>query len=533
MIGGMAAAGGVGLMNQGAGPAGATGLSRVWGETAAALSSVAPSLGVNLFPSPRIMEAAWLAMLANATARTGGRLTLRTGCRLLSVSRGSGVCLKGATLDCGGPAPLNVLASVFVDASYDADVVVAAGGIDVAHGREGRDVFNESLAGANYLDDVNESFDKQNLTVEATFADGSLVPGVSAGPPPPAGTGDDRLMAFSYFACVTNNKSNSLPVLPPPGYNASDFTLLLRQIEGVVANGRYPAGPNLRYFSEAQYYATSPANAKLLLCCGVGPVNCDEPDLNAGYATATWAQRQAIQAKHRYYLQGSLYFMANDPRVPAFTRADVGSWGLCADEYVAHGNWPPQLYVRASNRLRGDVVLTQNTLARPRNKPDGVSCGDWEFDQHTMARYAVPDPRNASRLIARNEGYFRADITTGERCDVGSGVGKDVRCRRGTAGQAGQWYDVPFAAMLPQRAQASNLLVPVAISASSVAYASTRIEGMFCDLGTAAGVAAALALRGGSGGGACPASHLADTNVTAVQDTLVRVYGQRIHGPPA
>eukprot|EP00041_Stephanoeca_diplocostata_P015764 m.302277 g.302277 ORF g.302277 m.302277 type:complete len:113 (+) comp20143_c1_seq8:2023-2361(+) len=89
--------------------------------------------------------------------------------------------------------------------------------------------------------------------------------------------------------------------------------------------------------------------------------------------------------------------------------------------------------------------------------------------------------------------------------------------------------------MVPKRGQASNLLIPVTISATSVAYASTRIENMFMDLGSAAGVAVALLLQeqnaydGAAYNDVIPVQ---DTNVTAVQAVLTSVYGQRIHGPP-
>jgi len=141
-----------------------------------------------------------------------------------------------------------------------------------------------------------------------------------------------------------------------------------------------------------------------------------------------------------------------------------------------------------------------------------------------MSRHAVPDPHNASRLIAMNEGYMRAELTQPHRsCDH-----PDAVCTAET-----NWYDVPFHAIVPQRGQASNLLVPVTLSATSIAYSSTRIEGMFSDLGTAAGVAVALALQSGEAPapGACPAFAVQDTNVTAVQEVLVNVYRQRIHGP--
>jgi hypothetical protein len=129
-----------------------------------------------------------------------------------------------------------------------------------------------------------------------------------------------------------------------------------------MANGMYPNGPDLSYFSEFHQYDTN-LSTKLLLCCGKGPVNCDEPGLNAGWASANHSERLRIAAAHKRYLLGSLYYMANDPRVPNYTQYAVGRWGLCRDEYAAFDNWPPQLYIRISNRLRGDTILTQVRLA--------------------------------------------------------------------------------------------------------------------------------------------------------------------------
>jgi hypothetical protein len=197
MIGGMGAAGGVGLMNQGAGLAGVTGLSAVWARAngAAYEPHVSPP-PLNTFPSPAVMAASWWAMV-NATQG----LTVRLGCRLTAVARGATAgCLSTATFLCEGDTQVvTVAASIFVDATYDGEAMVAAGGIDYVSGREGSAEFNESLAGFNLLDDPNESFDKQNLTVSATFANGTLLPRVQGGPLPALGTGDDRLMAFSYF----------------------------------------------------------------------------------------------------------------------------------------------------------------------------------------------------------------------------------------------------------------------------------------------------------------------------------------------
>ena len=129
-------------------------------------------------------------------------------------------------------------------------------------------------------------------------------------------------------------------------------------------------------------------NKSLLFAAGTGPVDSDQPNINAGWANANYTVKQEIIKKHTYYLQGSFYYLANDLAVPQFTRNDTSRYGLCKDEFVNFDNWPPQLYIRSSNRLRGMVVMTQNNLASPRSKKTSVAMGCWELDQHTMARYA-------------------------------------------------------------------------------------------------------------------------------------------------
>lgn len=411
-----------------------------------------------------------------------------------------------------------IKATYVIDASYDGDVMTMAGGIDYTSGREARSEHNESLAGVSDQDWLEESFDKQNLTISPYFDNGTLLPYVDAEPLAPYGSADDKLMAFEFFVCLSPTAGNQVPFYPPVDYNPDDFTLLLRQTLAYTAlhNG---TGPKLGFFGDVMFYdqinEDMTGNRDALLCCGKGPVDSDQPDLNHGWASANHSRRLEIAQAHRYYTQGSLYFMANDPRVPANTRGNAQEFGYCKDEYADYGHFPPQLYVRISNRLQGEALLTQNNIVNPQVKPDAVAMGCWAFDQHTVSRHAVPDPKDRSKKVLANEGFFRALLTTATDANT-------------------NWYDVPFGAITPKRGQASNLLVPVVISATSVAYASTRIENMFMDLGSAAGVAVASLLGRGSGGGkrgSCPTIAVQDTNVTEVQRVLTTVYGQQIHGP--
>eukprot|EP00947_MAST-08B_sp_MAST-8B-sp1_P001099 g1099.t1 len=600
MIGGMGAAGGVGLMNQGCGDnrhgdgaRGCTGLCREWGLRSGKLLGFANDT-VTLFPPPAVMARAWTDMLESR----GLYQHLRLGCRVTAVATAAedAACVSGATVLCGegggATASFFVAAKVFIDASYDGDIMVAAG-VTHTSGREASSQYNESLAG----------FMPAPLRVSAvgaTFPNGSVLEGVSPRPPLPAGAADDRLMSYQYFACVTQNASTRRPFEAPAGYDPADFLLLQREIDWLLTTKDHPKGPDLRYFSEYQYYSANKGGKllpgdKVLLCCGMGLLNCDEPELNRGYASANYSERLRIQAKHRYYLLGSLYYMATDPKVPPYTREHFGSWGLCGDQYEAFDNFPPQIYNRISNRMVGDYVTTQNNIANPRRKPDGISMMAWTFDQHFMSRVAVPSPALAGlagleglvglagleglaepeggkqTLVAANEGLLRHEVVPPHRpcwdpeaqCGDGENGGGDGNgsgtpdAIQGDDNQPpvpGQpsdmcqrnWYDVPFRVMLPRQTEARNLLVPVAHSSSSLAYSSLRIEGGFCDMGTAAGVAAGLAIKegrrtrkrervSGSDGddeGMAGCSLIHATNVTEVQRILTSQYKQRVHGPP-
>jgi hypothetical protein len=187
--------------------------------------------------------------------------------------------------------------------------------------------------------------------------------------------------------------------------------------------------------------------------------------------------------------------------VPAKVRATYSSYGLCADEFAEFGYLPPQLYIRISNRLVGDYVMTQNNIANPRAKDDSIAVGDWSLDEHMTGKYAIDV--GGGNYEVWLEGNFWPNLPNGTN-----------------------WYDVPYKIMTPKRGQGANLLVPVALSASAVAYSSTRIENMFMSVGSAAGVAAKQLVDG-------EVAAVQDVDVAKVQAILTGTFAQRIHGPPA
>lgn len=220
--------------------------------------------------------------------------------------------------------------------------------------------------------------------------------------------------------------------------------------------------------------------------------------LNSGWANASWERKQQIVADHTYFEMGSLYYLANDPKVPASIRAKFSEYGLCKDEFAEFEHIPPQLYIRISNRLVGAYVMTQTNMP-PQSptgaQPDSIATGSWSYDEHMTGKYAVPLPGNGRQYEIQLEGNFWP--------------------------KAGP-YDVPYRALTPKRGTGANLLVPVCLSASAVAYSSTRIETMFMATGTAAGVAAKQLADG-------VVNTVQDVNVTIVQEILELQFDTPVH----
>lgn len=363
MLGGMGAAGNLALNDGGQG-AERTGLAHVF----ALLNGYAYNLTTEVaHPESFVAEASLYKMLADARVET-----IKLDCRLLSAeSASSGDISRVASISvlCETEP---VTATVFIDASYDGEIMVAVGDVAYTAGREAISTYNESLAGARVPGWTGVSPPRH---VDALRPDGSLlrfVANVSELAPP--GEADDALMAFQHRMCVSGD-ADRIPWPQPAAYNSDDFLLIQRALD---ANGG-----NADFFT-AMPPSTLPGypgpKKKYCLCCGISVGASDQPMLNKGWANASWERKQQITTDILYFELGTFYYLANDPRVPDSVRQLYSQYGLCSDEFQAFGNIPPQLYVRISNRLVGDVVVTQNSIASPRNKPDSIGVGDWSFD---------------------------------------------------------------------------------------------------------------------------------------------------------
>ncbi|HYK95614.1 MAG TPA: FAD-dependent oxidoreductase [Candidatus Dormibacteraeota bacterium] len=340
-------------------------------------------------------------------------------------------------------------ARVFVDATYEGDLMAQAG-VSFTVGRESSARYGESLAGVGPI--------KQELpAMDARAPDGSLAPGVATDPLGPVGSADGHVQPYTFRLCVTTTASNQAPFPQPAGYDPGRFLLVARHLQALQAAGKTP--------TLASVMTLTPLPDQKADLNAAGPLSTDLIGGSGGYPTASYAVRQAIWDEHYRYEAGLLYFLGHDPSVPASISGALAAWGLCRDEFADSNNWPPQLYVREARRMISDVVLTQADLTTQRVKQDSIGLGSYRFDGHPDLLVAGPD----STLYY--EGFISAPI--------------------------GGRYDIPYSILVPKASQVRNLLDPVTVSASHVAFASIRMEPQYMIMGEAAGSAAALAVKSG------------------------------------
>jgi hypothetical protein len=269
-------------------------------------------------------------------------------------------------------------------------------------------------------------------------------------PPGPDGSADAGVQAYCYRLCTTDVAANRLPWTRPDGYDARDYELLLRHFE---------AGSTL-----APWHPVGMPNGKTDTNNN-GAFSTDWIGANHAWPLASYAEREQLAAAHRRYQQGLLWTLANDPRVPPKVRAEFQRYGLCKDEFVPTGGWPPLLYVREGRRLVGQVVVTEQHCMGKVVADDPVGMGAYAMDSHNVHRYVAADGS------VRNEG--------------------DVQVRVPAP------YGISYGALVPRRGEASNLLVPVCCSSSHIAYGSIRMEPVFMVLAESAVLAGAMALQRG------------------------------------
>lgn len=441
-VGGMVS-GGLGWTDRGGNPV-IGGLAKAFYDRVWAHYGVEP-WGV-LGPEPKVAEAIFRRWLEDAG------VDIMFGADLRNVER-DGLSVSGIVTSSG-----DVLAGrVFIDASYEGDLLAAAG-VSYAVGRESRSLYGESWAGRQPIRPDQHQFTAP-VSPFVEGDDGVLLPLIHDRPMVPEGDGDGGVQSYCYRLCLTDAPGNRMPFPEPDGYDPARYEVLRRLLE---------AGPDIRLGDILVLSGRLP-NGKIDVN-SKGPISTDLPDgSNWAYPDASPDHRAEIVAHHLRYTQGLLYFLANDPGVPRRIRAEMSHWGLCADEFTDTGGWPHQLYVRDARRMQGEYILTQHDLDAGRTHYDTIGMGSYNIDIREVQRVWMPVPRYP-RMAAEtfNEGYLSVPVPP---------------------------YGIPYRSLLPRYSECDNLLVPVCLSASHVAFASVRMEPQYMLLGHAAGVAAALAIR--------------------------------------
>jgi hypothetical protein len=344
-----------------------------------------------------------------------------------------------------------IRAKMFIDATYEGDLIAKAG-VSYHVGREANSFFGETLNGIRAETWGNQfSVGVDPYVVPGNPASG-LLPLVQPGNGGVPGEGDNRVQAYNFRMCLTQNPSNFIQIAPPPIYDPARFELLARYIEARVAHGD---SLQLRQFFKLDMMPNGKTDSN-----NEGGFSTDYIGGNYDYPEADYARRAEIWQEHEDYIRGFFTFLGTSPRVPLSLRNEMQSWGLAKDEFVDGGGWPHQLYIREARRMMSDYVMTEHNCRGDIKAEDPISLAAYNMDSHNCQRIA----KNGS---ASNEG------------DVQVGVAP---------------YPISYRAIVPKQSECENLLVPVCLSASHIAYGSIRMEPVFMILGQSAATAACFAI---------------------------------------
>ena len=375
------------------------------------------------------------------------------GYRLKGVSKDGKSIREVSLFQDGVDQSMTISASVFIDASYEGDLM-AKSGVSYMVGRESNELYDETyngvqLRGKHQFPDFIDPY-----KIKGDSSSG-LLWGISPEEVSPDGTGDEKLQAYNFRICLTNEQGNQVPITRPEGYDSSRYELLLRLFE---------AQSEKRSLNDYFIWSKMPGGKTDIN--NRGGFSTDMIGMNYAYPEASYEERAAIVKQHEIYTKGLLYFYKTDPRVPEELRKEMQQWGYPKDEYTENNNWSPQLYVREVRRLIGQTVMTQHHCQGGEVVTDPIALAAYTMDSHNCQRVVVQKDGVA---MVKNEGNV----------EIG-GFGP---------------YPIAYGAIVPKKEECDNLLVPVCLSASHIAYGSIRMEPVFMALGQVAALAAAEVMK--------------------------------------
>lgn len=362
---------------------------------------------------------------------------------------------------------MTIEASMFIDCSYEGDLMARAG-VSYAVGREANADYNETINGVQLMDghQFPNGIDPYKIPGKP---ESGLLWGISNEKLLPNGTGDRKAQAYNYRICLTSDPANQILITQPDAYDASRYELLVRLMN---------KQPERKTLNDYFIWSRMP-NRKTDINNRNG-FSTDMIGMNYEYPDGDYATRARVIKDHEVYTKGLLYFVGHDPRVPQELRNEMLKWGYPKDEYTDSGNWSPQLYIREARRMVGNYVMTQANCEGKQVVKDGVGMAAYTMDSHNIQRLVVNG-------MVKNEGNV----------EVG-GFGP---------------YPISYQAIVPKEKECGNLLVPVCLSATHIAYGSIRMEPVFMVLAQSAATAAAMAIDA--------KVNVQKLNVTKLRDRLV------------
>lgn len=383
----------------------------------------------------------------------------------LAKVRKKGTVIQGITLEDASKTNFperNVIARQYIDATYVGDLLAMAG-VSYTTGREPNNLYKETLNGVQLLEDNQfPPNSKETIFVDPYRIEGDstsgLCWGISPEPLAPRGSGDNKIQAYNYRLCLTQDTTNQVPFERPAGYDSTKYELLRRLIQARDGIGWKQ---KLGWF----YLRIVPMPNGKTDVNNKGPFSTDMIGENYDYPEGSYEQRATIEAAHESYIRGLLYFLSHDPGITPEVRAEMSSWGWAKDEFTDNDNFPYKLYIREARRMIGEYVMTEHHCRGDSIAPGAIGMAAYNMDSHNCQRVVVHENGKA---MVRNEG----DVQVGGFPP----------------------YPIAYHALTPRREECTNLLVPVCLSASHIAYGSIRMEPVFMVLAQAAAMAASMAI---------------------------------------
>lgn len=391
---------------------------------------------------PKVAEAIFLEYVKRA------KINVIYNQRLSKVSK-SGASITNIELESsiGEPGKTQVKAKQFIDCSYEGDLMAKAG-VSYTTGREDNSLYNETVSGVQLRHEHQfpDHIDPYKIPGDPSSG---LLWGISNAKLEPNGTGDKKIQAYNFRICLSNDPANRIAISRPARYDSTKYELLIRYLN---------AKPSKDLWA---FLKMSPMPNHKTDINNNGPFSTDMIGMNYDYPEADYKTRDAIIQAHEDYTKGLLYFAGHDPRMPEHLRKQMLEWGYPKDEYLNSGHFTKQLYVREARRMIGAYVMTQANCERKEIVDDGVGMGAYNMDSHNAQRLVVNG-------MVKNEG--------------------DVQLRGISP------YPIAYRSITPKATDCTNLLVPVCLSASHMAYGSIRMEPVFMVLAQSAAVAACQAI---------------------------------------